>query len=418
MINSTADSPDSNGSDSLSVLSGGSAAFILIALILGLLAQSRGSLVVEVRTATDNLWRISPLLCGFESLIMLFHLLMAPILSISQRQMSTAILKQRRATVTIQASETHGLILGSADEGGGEDGDQESNRDDFSIERPKLEIIIPIMLQFCKIVFIRGVPWTTAFAILLWSNWAVVEYMRCLVYFSDLSVSIWSPEFLQSCYAFCRPFFIPFQYMRRVSLDDLFARLSRRQSEINVNYRIWAMPLWAGQGILEISLFFGFLNHTMGVFEGILRSFILSASNTATVGFFYALLFNFTWAFDWPGGYLFAVIILICDFVLFYRFCTLSDWVVAPKWEWATPGSNANDPYAKIGAYVMIFILALGLLHAYTIYSYINYIREGTRRHFLNSCTTIAGLISLLIYYKFFYDSTGSYKPEFLDWLG
>lgn len=64
-------------------LSGGSAAFIIIALILGNLAEPAGSLVVLSLLGS---WRLSPLLYGLEGLIILVALLHAPFAGITTRR--------------------------------------------------------------------------------------------------------------------------------------------------------------------------------------------------------------------------------------------------------------------------------------------------------------------------------------------
>lgn len=50
------------------------------------------------------------------------------------------------------------------------------------LERPKLEIVIPMMLQFWKVVFIRGSLVTTGLAAVYWSNWAVVQYCHLWIW--------------------------------------------------------------------------------------------------------------------------------------------------------------------------------------------------------------------------------------------
>jgi hypothetical protein len=51
------------------------------------------------------------------------------------------------------------------------------------LERPKLELILPMALLFWKTLFIRGVPWLTASAVLLWADWALVQFLHCVVWF-------------------------------------------------------------------------------------------------------------------------------------------------------------------------------------------------------------------------------------------
>ncbi len=47
------------------------------------------------------------------------------------------------------------------------------------MERPKLELILPIMLQVWKVMFIRGSKFTTAMAVLYWIDWVVIQYCHC-----------------------------------------------------------------------------------------------------------------------------------------------------------------------------------------------------------------------------------------------
>lgn len=48
---------------------------------------------------------------------------------------------------------------------------------------PKLELILPMVLLFWKALFIRRVPWLTASAVLLWADWALVQFLHCVVWF-------------------------------------------------------------------------------------------------------------------------------------------------------------------------------------------------------------------------------------------
>lgn len=112
---------------STNTLLGGSAAFIQIALLLGVLAQPPGSLVVSPLLGYWRLWRLAPILCGLEGLTILLMLLHAFKINISQRERAFVILAKR---TTATHDETRTL--------------QEY------LERPKLELIVPMMLQFCK----------------------------------------------------------------------------------------------------------------------------------------------------------------------------------------------------------------------------------------------------------------------------
>jgi hypothetical protein len=50
------------------------------------------------------------------------------------------------------------------------------------VERPKLELIAPMMLQIWRLVFIRGSWFTTTMAVLYWVDWATVQYYHCWIY--------------------------------------------------------------------------------------------------------------------------------------------------------------------------------------------------------------------------------------------
>jgi hypothetical protein len=56
--------------------------------------------------------------------------------------------------------------------------------------KPKLELILPMMLQIWKVIFIRGSTLTSSIAVLYWIDWAVVQYCHCLVYFSPFTNEI------------------------------------------------------------------------------------------------------------------------------------------------------------------------------------------------------------------------------------
>jgi hypothetical protein len=159
--------PPPNSISTCFTLSAGSASFILAALALGTLAQPQGSLVVSPRVGKWRIWRLSPILCGLEGLTLLFFLVQAPFVRISQRQRAFTLMAKR---TTATHSETRSLVE--------------------YLGRPKLELILPIMLQIWKVLFIRGSILTTSIAVLYWIDWAVVQYCHCLVYFSPFTKEI------------------------------------------------------------------------------------------------------------------------------------------------------------------------------------------------------------------------------------
>lgn len=158
---------DPTNPNSSNTLSGGSAAFIIIALILGTLSQPPGSLIISYRTpdiAHWRIWRLSPLLCGLEGLTILFALVHAPFVHASQRQRAFTIMARRTSTTH---HETRSLVE--------------------YLERPKMELILPMVLQIWKVIFIRGSRITSVMATFYWLNWAVVQYCHCWVWFAPIT---------------------------------------------------------------------------------------------------------------------------------------------------------------------------------------------------------------------------------------
>jgi len=103
-------------------------------------------------------------MCGLEGLTILIFLLQAPLVGVSQRQRAFTLMAKRTKNTP---SETRSLVE--------------------YLGRPKLELILPMMLQVGKVVFIRGSILTTSIAVLYWIEWAMVQYCHCLVYFSPFT---------------------------------------------------------------------------------------------------------------------------------------------------------------------------------------------------------------------------------------
>jgi hypothetical protein len=133
-------------------ISRGSAAFILVALALGALTQPPGSLLISPSVGHLRIWRLSPFLCGPEGLTILCSLVQAPFAHMSQRKRAFDIMAKRTTTTH---GDTRSLVEIS--------------------QRPKLELILPVMLQIGKVFFLRASRFTTAMAILYWIDGAVVE---------------------------------------------------------------------------------------------------------------------------------------------------------------------------------------------------------------------------------------------------
>jgi hypothetical protein len=163
-IANTASISSPSNSNSCNTLSGSSAAFILIALALGTLAQPSGSLAIPPRVGHRRIWRLSPFPCGLDGLTILFFLMQAPFVHISHRTRTFTIMSKRTTTTH---DDTRSLV-------------------EYA-ERPKLELIAPMMLQLGKVIFIRGSWFTTTKAILYWLDWATVQYFHCWVYFRPVT---------------------------------------------------------------------------------------------------------------------------------------------------------------------------------------------------------------------------------------
>jgi len=95
---------------------------------------------------------------------MLLAIIVAPFKHIPQRQRAFTLLAQRTAAAH---DEKHSLAE--------------------VLERPKLELILPMMLQIWKVVFIRGSKITTVMVIMYWIDWAAVQYCHCWVWLKPLS---------------------------------------------------------------------------------------------------------------------------------------------------------------------------------------------------------------------------------------
>jgi len=140
-------------------LPSGSAAFIIIALILGPLSQPSGSISVLYPHKILRIWRLSPLVCALEGLLILLSLAHAPFTKTSQLERAFTILSLR----TIASSHTEKPLV-------------------EYLERPKLELILPMMLQIVKVAFISGSRLTTVLAYCYWVGWVLVQYCHCLVW--------------------------------------------------------------------------------------------------------------------------------------------------------------------------------------------------------------------------------------------
>jgi hypothetical protein len=94
----------------------------------------------------------------------LFFLVKAPFEHVSQRKRAFTIMAKRTTTAH---DDTRSLV-------------------DY-LERPKLELILPMMLQFLKAMIIHGSTITTVMAAMYWIDWAMVQYCHCWVYFRPIT---------------------------------------------------------------------------------------------------------------------------------------------------------------------------------------------------------------------------------------
>ena len=141
-------------------LSGGSAAFIVITLILGCLAQPPGCLILPSTLGSYRVWRLNPLTCSLEGITILTKLLYGPFTRTSQKEQAFTIMAQR---TTSDHNEKRSLV--------------------GCLGRPKLELMVPVLLQIVKVMFVRGSLVTTILAAMYGLDWIVVQYCHCYVWF-------------------------------------------------------------------------------------------------------------------------------------------------------------------------------------------------------------------------------------------
>jgi uncharacterized integral membrane protein len=98
-------------------------------------------------------------MCAIEGLTILIALLQAPLSRTSQQERAFMIMAER---TTATHNETRSLVE--------------------YLERPKLELIVLMMLQILKVAFICGSVLTTALAVIYWPDWTVVQYCHCCVW--------------------------------------------------------------------------------------------------------------------------------------------------------------------------------------------------------------------------------------------
>jgi hypothetical protein len=317
----TAESSGAVGSSN--TLSGGSAAFLIIALILGNLAQPPGALVVAPNFGSWRVWRLAPLFCGLEGLTILLTLITAPFEQVSQRERAFTILAQRTTT---SHDEKRPLAT--------------------YLDMPKLELVWPMMLQIWKVVFIRGSKITTVLAVLYWIDWAAVQYCHCWVWF--------------------RPF------TERTPL----CRHGDNAEDFNVCQIDWVGPTIQNdnmRGYVKVSKALAWISG---------HSFVSFLAGWSVFKLFKFLAWlrqdaHWSWYALAPIGTIFYVLYLCL--------------VILVALGIALPNLNLSDGY-DLKSVRQILVL----------------------KSFLASFN----LVAILVYYKFFYEETGTYKPAWLDWFG
>lgn len=292
----------------LPTLSGGSAAFILVALMLGCLSQPAGSLIVYTQFGAWRLWRLSPLLAGLEGITVILCLIQAPFSKISQRERAFTILA-KRTTSTHDEARSLVEVLG----------------------RPKLELIVPMMLQIVKLMFITGSKITITLAVMFWLDWVVIQYCHCWVWFSPNSES-------------------------------------RPRCKHNTHDRARAgsvcKPDWVGSTALDDNV-------------------------------------------DWSK----RMAKPLGSFVLLITHGGMSCWGLQVVW---------SEAYVRLPSILdmMLFFFLIGLATFVAMVLFTDSQEQGSIHAAVRIWAVMITFMGLAIYYRFWYDEQGTYKPPWLDWLG
>ena len=307
----------SGAAGSSNTLCGGSAAFLIIALILGNLAQPSGSLVVAPNFGSWRVWRLVPLFYGLEGLIT------APFQYVSQRERAFTILAQRTTT---SHNEKRPLAT--------------------YLDRPKLELVLPMMLQIWKVVFIRDSKITTVLAIMYWIDWAAVQYCHCWVWF--------------------RPFME----------ETPVCRHGDGAEDFNVCEIDWVGPTIRNDNI---------------------GGYVKISKPLTRISAYCFVSFHVGWS--------------VCKLFMFLAWLRQD-----AHWSW-----NALAPTGTI-LYVLylclVILVALGVVMSSLNISDGYILKSVRQRLVLKSFLASFNLAAILVYYKFFYKETRTYKPAWLDWFG
>ncbi|KAF7866709.1 hypothetical protein EAF04_005551 [Stromatinia cepivora] len=287
-------------------LSNGSAAFIVVSLMLGLLAQPRGSLVLFHENNGLNIWRFSPFLRLFEVFVIIFYILRGIIMKIPHRDV-IYLLMLKRIDGSTPRSNWQGRL-------------PQATRD--AIEKPRWELTISMVLQLVKVCSIRNSPLTQILALIYWSNWVCVQYIHCAL------------------------------YLRATNSNEVDEILKTDGTHI--------IP-------------------RLGIF---LQSGSLCEQIAATI-FMLVSIGN--------GSVLHSTMLSI-----YYGVVMIGDWML----------------------YILRRILS-ARLQQFILSKWRVYVTAATSTIFMQvHKQSLALPVCVAVYFKFYYDSTGTYKPAWLDWIG
>jgi hypothetical protein len=349
-LGATSPTPIISQESSCGGLSSGSATFIFIVLIFGCLSQPPGSLIVSLEFGYTRIWRLSPIFCLLEFFHILVCLLSARLFRIPQPQIAFMLLARR-------TSATHG--------------DQRSLFD--YTERPKLEFILPTVLQMVKVIFVRGSPLTTALAAMYSLDWILVQYCHAQVRLAPITkaAGVCRCRRNEDNNGICRKQWIS------ESPDDQSAlgidpanfgwKLNREYEKDFSRVARWLSPLHMyASHISAISLCSFF------VFDKLPKSLPVRASDALVLSAAYPLIKL--------GLGVFAAYFL--------------RWVCRKSIQAAYPACRSYD---------RDFVGDIEIM----------------QKNFADQCAGAIQIFGILLgYYAFYYNSSGTQRPGWLDWLG
>lgn len=186
-----------------------------------------------------------------------------------------------------------------------------------------------MMLQILKVIFIRGSWVTTAMAIMIWLDWAAIQYCHIWIWFyHDQEEAVWRPLHGQD-------------HSESTSVPSL------------------------GRGV-------DFLDDRSRRTAGFLGSAVVVGSNCVQLG-----------------------------------------WAVWKMLEYSETLHGFHRWLLQI-AVPAIFVLVLAI----TIVCLLDPTRTPETKALSTSFVSFCSFVWILVYYKFIYSDVGTYKPQWLDWLG